>query len=52
MKRLAKVKRAIEEKLKKQAKRYSKSYTDEMVHFDTKRLPLSKPTKRSLREIT
>lgn len=49
MKRLAKVKRAIEEKLKKQAKRYSKSYTDEMVHFDTKRLPLlqNQPSERS-----
>ncbi|STZ51145.1 Integrase core domain [Neisseria dentiae] len=40
MKRLAKVERAIEEKLKKQAKRYNKSYQGEMVHFDTKRLPL------------
>ena len=40
MKRLAKVEKAIEEKLKKQAKRYNKSYPDEMVHFDTKRLPL------------
>ena len=40
MKRLAKVERAIEEKLKKQAKRYNKSYPGEMVHFDTKRLTL------------
>ncbi|MDO4907689.1 integrase core domain-containing protein [Neisseria sp.] len=40
MKRLAKVEREIEEKLKKQAKRYNKSYPGEMVHFDTKRLPL------------
>ncbi|WP_232507557.1 hypothetical protein [Neisseria weixii] len=40
MKRLAKVEKAIEEKLKKQAKRYNKPYSGEMVHFDTKRLPL------------
>lgn len=40
MKQLAKVEKAIEEKLKKQAKRYNKSYPGEMVHFDTKRLPL------------
>lgn len=39
MKRLAKVEREIEEKLKKQARRYNKSYPGEMVHFDTKRLP-------------
>ena len=40
MKRLAKVEREIEEKLKKQAQNYNKSYPGEMVHFDTKRLPL------------
>lgn len=40
MKRLAKVEREIEEKLKKKAKRYNKSYPGEMVHVDTKRLPL------------
>lgn len=40
MKRLVKVEKAIEEKLKKQAKCYSKSYPGEMVHFDNKRLPL------------
>jgi transposase InsO family protein len=40
IKRLAKVEREIEEKLKKQAKRYNKSYPGEMLHFDTKRLPL------------
>ena len=42
MRRLAKVERAIQEKLKKQAKRYNKSYSGEMVHVDTKRLPLLK----------
>ena len=30
----------MEEKLKKQAKRYNKAYPGEMVHVDTKRLPL------------
>ena len=42
IRRLAKVERAIQEKLKKQAKRYNKSYPGEMVHVDTKRLPLLK----------
>ena len=40
IKRLAKIEKQIEERLKKQAKRYEKSYPGEMVHFDTKRLPL------------
>lgn len=40
IKRLSKVEKSIEEKLKKQAKRYNKQYPGEMVHFDTKRLPL------------
>jgi transposase InsO family protein len=40
LKRLAKVERALEEKLKKQARRYNKSYPGELIHFDTKRLPL------------
>lgn len=40
LKRLAKVERALEEKLKKQALRYNKEYPGEMMHFDTKRLPL------------
>lgn len=42
VKRLAKVERSIQDKLKKQAKRYNKSYPGEMIHFDTKRLPLLK----------
>ena len=45
MKRLAKVERGIQEKLKKQAKRYNKSYPGELVHLDTKRLPLPKGQK-------
>lgn len=40
LKRLAKVERELEEKLKKQARRYNKDYPGEMIHFDTKRLPL------------
>lgn len=42
LKRLSKIEKQIEEKLKKQAKRYNKKYPGEMVHFDTKRLPLLK----------
>ena len=42
LKRLSKIEKKIEEKLKKQAKRYNKKYPGEMVHFDTKRLPLLK----------
>lgn len=42
IKRLTKVEKAIEERLKKQAKRYNKNYPGEMVHVDTKRLPLLK----------
>jgi len=42
IKRLAKVEKQVEERLKKQAKRYNKKYPGEMVHFDTKRLPLLK----------
>ncbi|MBI5229792.1 MAG: transposase [Candidatus Magasanikbacteria bacterium] len=37
---LTKVEHELEEKLKKQARRYNKKYPGEMVHFDTKRLPL------------
>jgi transposase InsO family protein len=42
LKRLSKIEKKIEEKLKKQAKRYNKKYPGEMIHFDTKRLPLLK----------
>lgn len=45
MKRLAKVEKVIQEKLKQQAKRYNKSYPGEMVHADNKRLPLLKGQK-------
>ena len=40
LRRLDKIEKAIEEKLKGQAKRYNKDYPGEMVHGDTKRLPL------------
>lgn len=40
MRRLSKIEKKVEERLKKQAKRYNKKYPGEMVHVDTKRLPL------------
>lgn len=42
LKRLSKIEKQIEERLKRQAKRYNKDYPGEMVHADTKRLPLLK----------
>lgn len=42
LKRLTKIEHKIEERLKKQSKRYNKKYPGEMIHFDTKRLPLLK----------
>ncbi|MCP4370655.1 MAG: IS481 family transposase [Deltaproteobacteria bacterium] len=51
MKRLAKVEVSLERKKKAQARRYNKKYPGEMVHFDTKRLPLLKgETKNKPRE--
>ena len=41
-KRLAKIEKSIQEKKKKEAKRYNKKYPGEMMHLDTKRLPLLK----------
>jgi len=40
LKRLSRIETKIEEKLKKQARRYNKKYPGEMIHGDTKRLPL------------
>lgn len=40
MKRRAKVEASIERKKKAQARRYHKNYPGEMMHYDTKRLPL------------
>jgi transposase InsO family protein len=39
LKRLAKIEKKIELRLKKEAKRYNKSYPGEMIHFDCARLP-------------
>lgn len=39
IKRLAKIEKKIEEKKKREAKRYNKSYPGEMIHVDTKALP-------------
>lgn len=48
LKRLAKVERYLEEKLKREAKRYNKSYPGELIHFDSKRLPLLKGEDQAL----
>ncbi|KDN09268.1 Mobile element protein [Gilliamella apicola] len=49
--RLVKVEKSIEDKLRRQAKRYNKTYPGEMLHVDTKRLPLLKnETKQQTRE--
>ena len=40
LKRLAKIEHEIEERLKRQARRYNKDYPGQMIHGDTKRLPL------------
>jgi len=42
LKRLSKIEKKLEEKLKNKARRYSKKYPGEMIHGDTKRLPLLK----------
>jgi len=42
VKRLAKIEKEIEEKLKRQAKRYNKDYPGQMIHGDTKKLPILK----------
>ncbi len=49
MKRLAKVAAAVEAKKKAVARRYNKDYPGEMVHFDTKRLPLLKGERKNIR---
>ena len=45
LRRLAKVERTLEHRLKEQARRYNKSYPGEMVRVDTKRLPAIKGEK-------
>ncbi len=42
LRRLAKVEASLERRKKAEARRYNKKYPGEMVHFDTKRLPLLK----------
>jgi transposase InsO family protein len=42
IKRLSKIEKEIESRLKVQAKRYNKDYPGQMLHVDTKRLPLLK----------
>jgi hypothetical protein len=48
LKRLAKVERELEKKRKKEARRYNKSYPGELMHFDSKRLPLIKGEEQTL----
>lgn len=51
LKRLSKIEKTIQEKLKRQAKRYNKNYPGEMFHIDTKTLPLLKgETKKERKE--
>ena len=40
LKRLDKVEAGLQARLKAQARRYNKAYPGELVHFDTKRLPV------------
>lgn len=47
MRRLAKVEICLERKKKREARRYNKNYPGEMIHFDTKRLPLLKGETKS-----
>lgn len=42
IKRLSKIEHDLEERLRRQAKRYNKDYPGQMLHGDTKRLPLLK----------
>jgi len=49
IKRLAKVEAELEAKLKSQAKRYNKDYPGQMLHGDTKRLPLLEGQKATAR---
>ena len=51
IKRVVKVEKTIEDKLRRQAKRYNKTYPGEMLHVNTKRLPLLKnETKQQTRD--
>ncbi len=48
LKRLAKVEAAVEAKKKAVARRDNKDYPGEMIHFDTKRLPLLKGERKNI----
>jgi len=48
IKRLAKVEHELEDKRKREARRYNKDYPGELVHFDSKRLPLIKGEDQTL----
>jgi len=48
LKRLAKVERELEDRRKREARRYNKSYPGELLHFDSKRLPLIKGEDQTL----
>ncbi|MBY0483728.1 hypothetical protein [Nitrosomonas sp.] len=45
---MAKIELSLESKKKLAARHYNKSYPGEMVHFDTKRLPLLKSETKTL----
>ena len=48
LKRLAKVEHELEDKRKREARRYNKAYPGELIHFDSKRLPLIKGEDQTL----
>ena len=47
VRRLAKIEASIEARKKQEARRYNKAYPGEMLHVDTKRLPLLKGEKKT-----
>jgi len=49
LRRLAKIEKEIEEKAKKQAKRYNNDYPGEVIHGDTKALPYLKGESKQAR---
>jgi len=48
LKRLAKVEASLERRKAAEARRYNKKYPGEMMHFDTKRLPLLKGERKDM----
>ena len=47
MKRLARIEAKLEARKKAEARRYNKNYPGEMMHYDTKRLPLLKGERKN-----